>query len=528
MRLGGSPKAPDGPAEVDRSPAQRSAGRTGRRRRVGVRARVALVSAVALSIAIAASSSVVYLVVRHDLIARVDGTLRHRARVLEKRWTKLGLGTLTAGAGRPSRGTSPPTLLAQVFTARGTVLGSVRAGISPHVTPQARRVAAGVAPRYFSTASLGIGPVRMLVVPLGGGLGLEVASPDAGLVDELGHLTLVLAVTAAAGVVLALGLGAAVAGVALRPVRHLTLAAERLAVNRSLEAEIQVAGNDELGRLGRSINALLSALHRSQQAQRQLVADASHELRTPITSLRTNVEVLVGTSSLDEDERQQLVEDISGELRSLSRLVDDLIDLARDEARTLTPGARRTVALDELVRDVVDRQARLHRNVRFTCDLAPVHVVGVPEDLERAVANVLDNAAKWSPDGCAVEVRLRRAEGGEPAEPSRRRLPARGLREPEDRSGGARAVLTVADAGPGVAEADLPHVFERFYRGAGARSVPGSGLGLAIVQRVAEAHLGGVRLASSAGSGTQATLWLPATDVAAARSPGRSSPPRAP
>ena len=526
MRGEGSSLA--GPITVggDRPQASVPAGRAGPRRRLGVRARVALVSAVALSIAIAASSSVGYLVVRHDLIARVDGTLRRRARVLERLRADKGLGALTVEAGRPRHAPSSPSSFAQVFTARGTVLGTVRPGTRLLLTRQARQVAAGAAPRYFTSASLGTGPVRMLVVPLGGGLGLEVVASDTALVAELGRLTVVLAVTAAAGVVLALGLGAAVAGVALRPVRQLTLSAERLAATRDLATEIQVGGSDELGRLGRSINSLLSALHRSQQAQHQLVADASHELRTPITSLRTNVEVLLRASSLDEDDRRQLVEDISSELRSLSRLVDDLIDLARDEARTWAPGSLRPVALDELVRDVVERQARLHRRVRFSFDLAPVHVVGVAEDLERAVGNLLDNAAKWSPDGRAVEVRLRHEEDREPAEPPRRRRPARALRVSAEPLGRARAVLTVQDEGPGVAEGDLPHVFERFYRGAGARSVPGSGLGLAIVQRVAEAHLGGVGLASTAGGGTRATLWLPAIDARDPRSEDRSAPRR--
>ncbi len=523
MSLEGSPSIAPGTAGA-RPHAPESARRTPARRRLGVRGRVALVSAAALVAAIAASSSVVYLVVRHDLIARVDGTLRHRARVLERRRAAQGLGALTLEASRPSRAPSSPTVLAQVFTAHGTVIGTGRAGTHLPLTLEARRVAAGAAPRYFSSGNLGIGPVRVLVVPLGSGLGLEVVAPDAALVAELSHLTVVLAVTAAAGAVLALGLGAAVAGVALRPVRQLTLSAERLAVTRDLAAEIPVGGNDELGRLGRSINSLLVALHRSQQAQRQLVADASHELRTPITSLRTNVEVLVRARNLDEGERGQLVEDISSELGSLSRLIDDVIDLARDESRTRAPASLRPVALDELVDEVVEREARLHRQVRFSCDLAPVRVVGVAEDLERAVANLLDNAAKWSPDGCTVEVRLRRDENWEPPEPLHRRFASRALRVIEGSPGRARAILTVQDEGPGIAEGDLPHVFESFYRGAGARSVPGSGLGLAIVQRVAEAHLGEVALASIAGGGTLATLWLPVLDAGGAPSQDRATP----
>ncbi len=525
MSLEDSSVAPPGTAGADRSHELGSARRGGPRRRLGVRGRVALVSAVALIAAIAASSSVVYLVVRHDLIARVDGTLRHRALVLERRWREKRLRALTPEASRPAHAPAPPSLFAQVFAAHGKVLGTVGPGTRVPLTRLARQVAAGTAHRYFLSASLGTEPVRMLVVPLGGGLGLEVVAPDPALVAELGHLTLVLAVTAAAGAAVALGLGAAVAGVALRPVHQLTLSAERLAVTRDLAAEIRVVGNDELGRLARSINSLLAALHRSQQAQRQLVADASHELRTPITSLRTNVEVLLRVRNLEEDERQQLVEDISGELQSLSRLVEDLIDLARDEARTQVPTSPRPVAFDELVGDVVEREACLHRKVRFSCDLGPVQVLGVAEDLARAVANLLDNAAKWSPDGRTVEVCLRR-EDRDPPEPTRRRFPVRALPVFDESPGRARAVLTVRDEGPGVAEGDLPHVFERFYRGAGARRVAGSGLGLAIVQRVAEAHQGEVRLAAAAGGGTQATLWLPAISGSGPLSKDPSTPQR--
>jgi two-component system sensor histidine kinase MprB len=480
------------------------------RRRISVRTRVAVVSAAAMVVAMAASSASVFVVVRHDLVARVDATLRHRARVLGRRQASDGLVRALTGPQATPVGLSGKPF-AEVFTARGRVISTQAPGTRVTLTPQARRVAAGADPSYFMSANLGVGPARILITRLASGLGLAIVAPDAVLVGELNQLTIVLAFTAAFGVVVALGLGAAVAGVALRPVRRLTLAAEQLATTRDLGSEIEVAGDDELSRLGRSINSLLRALDRSQQAQRQLVADASHELRTPLTSLRTNVEVLVEANGLTASERRELVEDIASELGALGRLIDNLIDLARDEGGTPASASMSPLALDELVADVVDQQARLHRRVQFQTDLMPLAVRGIAQDLERAVANLLDNAAKWSPDGQTVSVRLRlgsltestAADHQHPNEPSSQRGTG-------THGSGSLAILTVCDVGPGIPSTDLPHVFERFYRGTSARTVNGSGLGLAIVQRVAQLHGGTVRLGPGPGGGTEATLAVPA------------------
>jgi two-component system sensor histidine kinase MprB len=222
---------------------------------------------------------------------------------------------------------------------------------------------------------------------------------------------------------------------------------------------------------------MLEALGQSELMQRQLVADASHELRTPLSSLRTNIEVLARAPQLPPKERDQLLTDVTGQLQRLSRLVANLIDLARGDAPTSL--VRTDVRLDELTARAVD-VARTHfPDVRFAIDARPTVVEGDPERLERAVANLLDNAGKWSPSGGDVEVQVTQGE------------------------------VSVRDHGPGIATEHMPHVFDRFWRAPQAREKPGSGLGLAIVRQVARSHGGDVDVANARDGGALLRLRLP-------------------
>jgi len=251
-------------------------------------------------------------------------------------------------------------------------------------------------------------------------------------------------------------------------------------VTRNLTERIPAEGRDELGRLAASFNAMLGALEESQRAQRQLVADASHELRTPLTSLRTNIEVLQRSPALSEGDRQRLLRDVVAQLSELGTLVADLVDLAREDAGA---AVREEVRLDELAADAVDR-ARLHfAGQDFELDAEPCLVVADPDRLERAIANLLDNAAKWNPPGAPIEVTVGDGE------------------------------LTVGDHGPGIAAEDLPHVFDRFYRAPAARGLPGFGLGLAIVRQVATEHGGAVRAEAAPGGGALLRLALPSYPI---------------
>jgi two-component system sensor histidine kinase MprB len=290
-----------------------------------------------------------------------------------------------------------------------------------------------------------------------------------------------------AGVGMALLLGRLATRAAVKPVASLTETAEHVARTRDLSQRIAADGDDELSRLAGSFNTMLEALEGSRRAQRRLVADASHELRTPLTSLRTNLEVLGRPGGgLDEADRERLRADVVGQIEELIGLVADLVDLARDEE----PVAEHAeVRLDELVRAAVERAERHAPGIAFRCELEPTVVSAAPGRLDRAVANLLDNAAKWSPPAGRVDVTLAAGE------------------------------LAVRDRGPGIAEADLPFVFDRFYRAPGARGRPGSGLGLAIVRQVAESHGGSVEAGAAEGGGALLRLRLPAVPVALGSSP---------
>jgi two-component system sensor histidine kinase MprB len=260
-------------------------------------------------------------------------------------------------------------------------------------------------------------------------------------------------------------------------VARLTDAAEQIATTKDLTHRIEGARGDELGRLAASFNSMLDALEKSLAAQRQLVADASHELRTPLASLRTNSEVLKDFDRLGPEQRASLIAGLVTQIDELTGLVADVVELARGDE---PPREVEPVEFDALVERAVAQARRHWPAATFTLKTAPVTVLGVPQRLERAATNLLDNAGKFSPGGALIEVELR-ADGR----------------------------LTVRDHGPGISSDALPNVFERFYRADEARSLPGSGLGLAIVKQVADSHRGAVSVRNADDGGVIAELALP-------------------
>jgi two-component system sensor histidine kinase MprB len=317
--------------------------------------------------------------------------------------------------------------------------------------------------------------VRVLTSAIPGGGAIQVARPLTEVDHALSRLRFVLVVVGLAGIALAAGLGALVARTALAPVARFTRRTETLAAGPDPSQRLEARGRDELARLARSFNATLDALERSVQAQRNLVADASHELRTPIASLRANIQTLSDADRLPPSERESLRADIIEELDSLTALVADVVELARGaEAR----GVADDVALDEIVGSALQRSRRRSPGVRFNAELEPTLVRGAPEQIGRAVTNLLDNAVKWSPPGGEVDVRL------------------------------SDGLLSVRDRGPGFGEQDLPHVFDRFYRAGEARGLPGSGLGLAIVRQAAEMHGGYTRAMNDPGGGARLEVFF--------------------
>ncbi|NKE60907.1 HAMP domain-containing histidine kinase [Lentzea sp. PSKA42] len=301
----------------------------------------------------------------------------------------------------------------------------------------------------------------------------------------LAKLSVVLLLIGGAGVLLAAIAGTAVARTGLRPVQRLREATERVANTGDL-TPIPVSGDDELARLTHSFNAMLGAVAESQERQRRLVADAGHELRTPLTSMRTNLELLLASErpdspTLSEEDKREIQTDVRAQLDELTTLIGDLVELAREDAPQVI---HEPVDLVEVVERAMDRARRRASNVTFDVQLQPWTLLGDSSALERAVLNLLDNAVKFSPSGSAVRLNLRQVGDGS-------------------------AVVEVADAGPGIADADLPHVFERFYRSSEARTLPGSGLGLAIVKQVAQRHGGTAAAGRAPEGGALFTLRLP-------------------
>lgn len=313
-----------------------------------------------------------------------------------------------------------------------------------------------------------------------GSLTVQIGYPMATTDRTLDFLRLMLLLVVLGGIGLAMALGWAVGRATMKPVEGLTLAAEHVAETQDLSATIDDNGNDELARLARSFNAMLAALSASRLRQAHLVSDAGHELRTPLTSLRTNIEVLMRNRDLAGPDREELLYDVNAQVQELSNLVGDLVDLAREDEK---PDAEpELLPLDELVQRAVERARRRAMSIHFQVTLQPGVVRGHSALLERAVMNVLDNAAKWSPTGGTVTVSLHADTWWH---------------------------LVVSDQGPGIAPDDLPHIFERFYRAASARSLPGSGLGLAIVQRVVTSQSGTVNVLAPVGKGTRVEIALP-------------------
>jgi two-component system sensor histidine kinase MprB len=346
-------------------------------------------------------------------------------------------------------------------------------------------VATGDRDASVRTITAGDTRYRVVTVPASTpGQALSIAQslePQEEVLAKLGGVMLLFGL---AGVVAAGMAGWAVARNGLRPVRRLTTAVEGIARTEDL-TPLPVEGDDEIARLATAFNQMLTALAASRDRQRQLVADAGHELRTPLTSLRTNLDLLSqadasGARDLSPESRAELLDDVSAQIEELTTLIGDLVELARDEPLTHVV---ESVDLAEVVDRALVRVRRRAPGVGFDVDIASWWVVGESGPLERAVTNLLDNAAKWSPAGGTVTVRV------------------------------ADGVLTVDDLGPGISERDLPHVFERFYRAEESRSMPGSGLGLSIVRQVVERHAGTVEAERRTTGGTRFTVRLPGARV---------------
>jgi two-component system sensor histidine kinase MprB len=454
------------------------------------RRRIVLLAAAAVAVAIALAVTITYIIVRHDLRASVDNALRMTQPevVFLSKDRAPGLAAPPPGDKQtqpldvrvrvPNAAFGDAIGVAQATLEGGTTIRGDSREILP-VTEAVKAVAAGKRAAFIRDATVDGVHLRVLTRRGENGEALQIARPLTEADATLGRLRWVLAAVMLGGVGLAAALGLAVSRVATRPLARLTATAEQVTATGELHHRIPVDADDEPGRLAAAFNAMLSALERSRDAQRQLVADASHELRTPLTAIRANIELLEHAPQLAPEQRAAMLRSARGQLEDLTVLVGDLVDLARPGERESEPPEE--LRLDELVGAAVERARRHAPAMAFTLAAEPSVVVGCRARLARAVGNLLDNAVKWSPPDSTIEVAV---AGGE---------------------------VTVRDHGPGIAQVDLPHVFDRFYRAPSARGLPGSGLGLAIVKHVADAHDGTVVAEAAPGGGTLLRLTLPAS-----------------
>ena len=475
---------------------------------MSLRRRLALLSALAVAFAVLLASALVYTLVRDRLRGDIDNDLRHQAEQVTARAgqeapviagsvqgpTTLGIGP-PPGTGKPPRkagvapggrflqtavpppGPGAPPALAQLIGPQGIVVTDPDSSVRIPVSASDRTLAASGGDASFSDVSARGADLRVLTQPLPMGGAIQVARSLEDTNHTLNTLIIILAAVSAGGIALAAALGPFVARAALAPAGEVSDAAEEVARTHDLTHRIDVRGDDELGRLAASFNEMMAALERSETAQRRLVADASHELRTPLATLRTNIETLGRSEKLDPEERKRLVADVTGELEEMTELVGDVVELARAPGQDAI--ARRDVALDELARDAIERAERRARELTFEQHLQPSLVHADAQRLGRAISNMLDNAAKWSPPEGIIDVSV------------------------------ADGTVTVRDHGPGFPPADLDKVFDRFWRSDDARGMPGSGLGLAIVERVADEHDGKASALNAEDGGAVVSLRLP-------------------
>jgi two-component system sensor histidine kinase MprB len=451
-----------------------------------LRKRLSLIAAASVAIAVMIAVVVCYAVVRHQLRSQVDTAL-----VMQQQ-TDLDSGRIQEQSipGIPARAGGPAQYQAIVFGTGQSRL--IQGNITLPVSSAVRRMAA--AGGGSSIGDVYVGDTHLRVLTFGVKLqtldgqivpaAVELARPLNGVDSILRDLRLILALVLLGGVAVAAVLGRMASRRVLAPLAEVAQVAQEIGETDDLTKRLNVHADDEVGQLATNFNSMLDrletsrdALDESVRAQRQLVADASHELRTPVTSLRTNIEVLLEEVELEPEDRRRLLADVVEQSEELTALVGDLIELARGDQ----PGSETDdVRLDGVAVESLARARRNAPGIHFEATLVPTLVDGAPERLARAINNLLDNAARHSPPGGSVELQV-----------------------------GPQGV-EVRDHGTGVDPEDLPYVFDRFFRGRNSRGRQGSGLGLAIVRQVAQQHGGSASVVNAIDGGAIFTLHLPA------------------
>lgn len=452
---------------------------------MSLRRRIAVAAALAVAAVAIALGVVAYASTRSHLVGELQQELRARAAPYLQAHPDNdggpgpsehpGGGPPRPGEPRGARGIPPPPPFGgapgyfEFVYPDGTRIagggGSAQLPVDARVLSIARRASGG----FFSDTH--VQGTHLEVLTIGDPFdhyAVQVALPLTSVDSVLHSLLLTYGLLIGGGVLLALLVGTAISRSALAPIERFLRRTEHVTSKLDHPRRIEETGATELRRLAASFNQTLDALEHSIKAQRNLVADASHELRTPIAALRSNIQIFLEAEQLSPQEREGLQRSILAELDELTQTVADVVELARGSAPS---ASRESIELDSVVREAVERAGRRRPQLRFELDLQPTVIEGSPDGVGRAVANVIDNACKWSPPGGVVEVQLH------------------------------DGALLVRDHGPGFNEPDIPHVFERFYRARDARRLPGSGLGLTIVKQAAYAHGGYAKAQNASGGG---------------------------
>lgn len=442
---------------------------------MSLRLRFTLLLGGATAIAFVVAIVISLVLTNRELRQQVDDSLRVRAST-----SSLVLGELMERGGRAGRGritglSAPEVVLPwQQINFEGDII--LHFSGTPRL-PVSREDLAAIKEGkvFFQTVKVQGTSFRMLTVP--NQLGAAQIGRDLTETNQiLSNMTAQMGLFGLAGVLLTSLLGWFIAQRTTAPVTRLTHTVEEIATTGDLNVEVPVDRTDELGRLAQGFNTMLSALTRSKQQQKRLISDAGHELRTPLTSLRTNLEVLRRQPQLGEEEQQILVESALAEAEELSVLSTELVGLATDAYSDPEPPI--TAPLIDFISEAIDRTRRR--------GATQIEVTGTgwmvsarPHQIDRAVGNLLDNAKKWNSPGSPIVVTVE--EG----------------------------TVTVRDFGPGISEADLPHIFDRFFRSVEARTMPGSGLGLSIVSQAVQANGGTVFARNHPDGGVEIGFSLP-------------------
>jgi len=434
-----------------------------------------LVIAAAITLTVLVFAVLVYLLVGHELRKNEDLSLRRESdRIIQLIQTDPNW----QGFSQCTWVRSPAC--AQLVAPTAAEDPDAGAGPALPITGQMREVAAGGTAAFFTEATIGEDPIRVYVRPLPNQRALVVGVRDDRVLASFERLSWLLAATVIGALVVAAGTAYVAARRGLRPVDRLTTLAETIAHTGNTGVRIPPSNTREINKLGTAFNTMLGELEQSRRQQEQLIADASHELRTPLTSLRTNAAMLKNPD-LEQGSKERITEAVEHELMGMQALVEDLIDLARHEE---APSFTEEMDFTELVLYCLENAQRRYPAIEWSVEGSghPILVSGERARIARAMANLLDNAGKFTP--APGHVRLALAVSGR------------------------TVTLNVRDTGPGIPEQDLAHVFDRFYRSTNARSVAGSGLGLAVVHNVAKAHQGTAQ-AHASPTGAHLSLTLP-------------------